>query len=124
MNLEIALVTSAADVSGHEKQVRVIQGTTVMTICLPQYSPAAMLQKRVFDIVVSALAIVISSPIMVLVAIAIKLEDHGPALYTQERIGLRGKPFKIHKFRSMYVDADAKLAEVAAVNGQELGACV
>ena len=124
MNLEIALVTSAADVSGHETQVRVIQGTTVMTICLPQYSPAAMLQKRVFDIVVSALAIVISSPIMVLVAIAIKLEDHGPALYTQERIGLRGKPFKIHKFRSMYVDADAKLAEVAAVNGQELGACV
>lgn len=76
-----------------------------------------------FDIVVSALAIVISSPIMVLVAIAIKL-GHGPALYTQERIGLRGKPFKIHKFRSMYVDADA-VAEVAAtVNGQELGACV
>lgn len=124
MNLEIALVTSAVDISGHETQLRVIQGTTVMTICLPQYSPAAMLQKRVFDIVVSALAIVISSPIMVLVAIAIKLEDHGPVLYTQERIGLRGKPFKIHKFRSMYVDADAKLAEVAAVNGQELGACV
>lgn len=124
MNLEIALVTSAADVSGHETQVRVIQGTTVMTICLPQYSPAAMLQKRIFDIVVSALAIVISSPVMLAVAIAIKLEDHGPALYTQERIGLRGKPFKIHKFRSMYVDADAKLAEVAAANGQELGACV
>ena len=42
MNLEIALVTSAVDISGHETQLRVIQGTTVMTICLPQYSPAAM----------------------------------------------------------------------------------
>ncbi|MBW3095531.1 sugar transferase [Bifidobacterium sp. 64T4] len=124
MNLEIAVVTSAVDAGGHETQIRVIQGTTVMTICLPQYSPAAMLQKRIFDIVVSALAIVVSSPIMLAVALAIKLEDHGPALYTQERIGLRGKPFKIHKFRSMYVNADEKLAEVAAANGLEIGACV
>lgn len=124
MNLEIALVTSAVDISGHETQLRVIQGTTVMTICLPQYSPAAMLQKRIFDIVVSAIALVVSSPIMLAVAIAIKLEDHGPAIYTQERIGLRGKSFKIHKFRSMYVDADSKLAEVAAANGQELGVCL
>lgn len=124
MNLEIALITSAVDISGHETQLRVIQGTTVMTICLPQYSPAAMLQKRIFDIVVSAIALVVSSPIMLAVAIAIKLEDHGPAIYTQERIGLRGKSFKIHKFRSMYVDADSKLAEVAAANGQELGVCL
>lgn len=124
MNLEIAVVTSAVDAGGHETQFRVIQGTTVMTLCLPQYSPAAMLQKRIFDIVVSALAIVVSSPIMLVVALAIKLEDHGPALYTQERIGLRGKPFKIHKFRSMYVNADEKLAEVAAANGLEISACV
>ena len=124
MNLEIALVTSAVDVSGHETNVRVIQGTTVMTICLPQYSPWAKLQKRIFDIVVSLIAIILSSPIMLVTAIAIKLEDHGPVFYKQERIGLRGKPFKIHKFRSMYVNADAKLAEVAAANGQELGARV
>lgn len=124
MNLEIALVTSAVDVSGHETNVRVIQGTTVMTICLPQYSPWAKLQKRIFDIVVSLIAVILSSPIMLVTAIAIKLEDHGPVFYRQERIGLRGKPFKIHKFRSMYVNADAKLAEVAAANGQELGARV
>lgn len=124
MNLEIALITSAADVNGHETRIRTIQGATVMTISLPQYSPWAMFKKRVFDIVVSALAIVVFSPIMLVVALAIKLEDHGPALYTQERIGLRGKPFKIHKFRSMYVNADDKLAEVAAANGLEIGACV
>lgn len=61
---------------------------------------------------------------MIVTAIAIKLEDKGPVFYKQERIGLRGKPFKIHKFRSMYVNADAKLAEVAAANGQEMGARV
>lgn len=124
MNLEVALITSAVDVSGHETSVRVIQGATVMTISLPQYSPWAMFKKRVFDIVVSLIAIVLSSPFMIATAIAIKLEDKGPVFYKQERIGLRGKPFKIHKFRSMYVNADAKLAEVAAANGQEMGARV
>ena len=124
MNLEVALITSAVDVSGHETNIRVIQGTTVMTISLPQYSPWAMFKKRVFDIVVSLIAIVLSSPFMIVTAIAIKLEDKGPVFYKQERIGLRGKPFKIHKFRSMYVNADAKLAEVAAANGQEMGARV
>lgn len=124
MNLEIAVVTSAVDVSGHETNIRELQGTTVMTISLPQYSPWAMFKKRVFDIVVSLIAIVLSSPFMIVTAIAIKLEDKGPVFYRQERIGLRGKPFKIHKFRSMYVNADAKLAEVAAANGQEMGARV
>ena len=124
MNLEVALITSAVDVSGHETSIRVIQGATVMTISLPQYSPWAMFKKRVFDIVVSLVAIVLSSPFMIATAIAIKLEDKGPVFYKQERIGLRGKPFKIHKFRSMYVNADAKLAEVAAANGQEMGARV
>lgn len=124
MNLEVALITSAVDVSGHETSIRVIQGATVMTISLPQYSPWAMFKKRVFDIVVSLVAIVLSSPFMIATAIAIKLEDKGPVFYKQERIGLRGKPFKIHKFRPMYVNADAKLAEVAAANGQEMGARV
>ncbi|KAA8815238.1 sugar transferase [Bifidobacterium callitrichos] len=122
LGLEIALVTSAADVSGHEIQVRAIQGTTVMTIRLAQFSPARKIMKRVFDIVVSAIAIVLSSPLMLGVAIAIKLDDHGPVLYKQERIGLYGKPFKIYKFRSMRVDADKMDAEVAAAAGQELGA--
>ncbi|WP_347056328.1 sugar transferase [Bifidobacterium pseudocatenulatum] len=123
-NLEIALVTSAVEIGGHETQIRNIQGTTVMTIRLSQYSPLAQFSKRVFDIVVSSIAIVMLSPVMLIVALLIKKEDGGPVFYTQERIGLRGKPFKIHKFRSMYVNADEKLAEVAAANGQEMGARV
>lgn len=82
----------------------------------------AKIKKRIFDIVVSSLAIVLSSWIMLIVAIAIKIEDGGPVFYKQERIGLRGKPFYIHKFRSMRVDADKHLKEVLAANGQEMGA--
>ena len=119
MNLEIALVTSAADASGHETNVRVIHGATVMTICLPQYSPAVMLQKRVFDVVVSLLALVGTAIITVPVAIAIKLTDGGPIFYTQTRVGRRGKPFRMIKFRSMVVNADKMKAELAEETGQK-----
>lgn len=78
MNLEIAVVTSAVDVSGHETNIRVLQGTTVMTISLPQYSPWAMCKKRAFDIVVSLIALLVSAIVSVPVAIAIKLTDGGP----------------------------------------------
>ncbi|MFR7775961.1 MAG: sugar transferase [Bifidobacterium adolescentis] len=119
MNLEVALITSAVDVSGHETNIRVIQGSTVMTISLPQYSPWAMFKKRVFDIVVSLVALVGTAIITIPVAIAIKLTDGGPIFYTQTRVGRRGKPFKMIKFRSMVVNADKMKAELAAETGQK-----
>lgn len=124
LGLEVAMLASAADTSNHEISVRSIQGTTIITQRMPQYTPAARFAKRMFDVVVSLVAIVLSSPIMLVTALLIKKEDGGPVLYSQTRIGLQGKPFKIHKFRSMRVDADKHLAEVAAANGQALGARV
>jgi Undecaprenyl-phosphate glucose phosphotransferase len=71
--------------------------------------------KRGFDLVVAIVALIIFSPVMLLVAIAIKLGDRGPIFYRQERMGLDGKPFDIFKFRSMRVGAEkdtgAKWAE-------------
>lgn len=119
MNLEVALITSAVDVSGHETNIRVIQGSTVMTISLPQYSPWAMFKKRVFDIVVSLVALVGTAIITIPVAIAIKVTDRGPIFYTQTCVGRRGKPFKMIKFRSMVVNADKMKAELAEESGQK-----
>jgi exopolysaccharide biosynthesis polyprenyl glycosylphosphotransferase len=119
MNLEVALITSAVDVSGHETNIRVIQGSTVMTISLPQYSPWAMFKKRVFDIVVSLVALVGTAIITIPVAIAIKVTDGGPIFYTQTRVGRRGKPFRMIKFRSMVVNADKMKAELAEETGQK-----
>jgi exopolysaccharide biosynthesis polyprenyl glycosylphosphotransferase len=62
--------------------------------------------KRMFDIVVSILAMLIGSPIYIFLAVGVKLSSRGPVLYSHERIGLHGKPFYIHKFRSMYTDAE------------------
>ncbi|MBW3090913.1 sugar transferase [Bifidobacterium sp. 82T25] len=116
--LEIAMLASAADTANHEFQVRSIQGVTIITQRLAQYSPSVRLAKRMFDIVVSALAIICSSIITVPVAIAIKLTDGGPVFYTQTRIGLNGKPFEMIKFRSMVTNADALKAALAEQTGQ------
>lgn len=69
-------------------------------------SPEYLLVKRVIDIIVSALALVILSPIFLVTAIAIKVTDHGPVFYKQVRLTKNGKEFKILKFRSMRVDAE------------------
>ena len=62
--------------------------------------------KRLFDIVCSLFAMILLSPVYLITAITIKATSKGPVFYAQERIGYLGKPFKMHKFRSMYVDAE------------------
>jgi len=62
--------------------------------------------KRAFDIVVSAIAMIILIPAYVFTAIGVKMSSPGPIIFSQERVGLHGKPFKMHKFRSMYSDAE------------------
>lgn len=64
--------------------------------------------RRIFDIVASSVLLVVASPLMLLAALAIKLEDgiRAPVIYSQTRVGLLGKPFRIFKFRSMRIDAE------------------
>lgn len=70
--------------------------------------------KRVFDIIVSLIGIVIASPFMLMIALAIKLYDHGPVLYKQARLTKDGREFMIYKFRSMGTDSEVKGARLAA----------
>ncbi len=62
--------------------------------------------KRIFDVAISLVAMVVLSPVYLVTAIIVKCTSPGPIFYAQERIGYHGKPFKMHKFRSMYVDAE------------------
>lgn len=72
------------------------------------------LVKRILDIVVSLVVILVTSPIMLLIAIAIKLYDRGPVFFKQKRCTLDGKVFEIHKFRSMIVDAEKEGLSIPA----------
>lgn len=75
-------------------------------------SPTQRFVKRLMDIVISALALLIASPVLCLVAVAIKMEDGGPVFYKQKRLTRGGKEFNILKFRSMIPDAEKKTGAV------------
>ena len=75
-------------------------------------SRSTMLLKRAFDTVVSAVALVILAPLFPLVALAIRLDSSGPAIFSQLRAGLDGRPFRMYKLRSMYRDAEDQLNEL------------
>jgi exopolysaccharide biosynthesis polyprenyl glycosylphosphotransferase len=72
--------------------------------------------KRVFDVSVSLVCMIILLPVYAYVAVRVKLGSKGPIFYSQERIGYEGRPFKIHKFRTMYVDAERMGPQLSQVN--------
>lgn len=69
---------------------------------------ASLVLKRGFDLILSGLLILLLSPLLAAIAIAIRLDSKGPAIYRQERVARFGKPFFICKFRTMVTDADRK----------------
>jgi exopolysaccharide biosynthesis polyprenyl glycosylphosphotransferase len=78
-----------------------------------------LLFKRGLDIVLSILAMIVLAPLMLAVAIAVKLDSHGPIFYTSERIGKKGRVFKCIKFRTMVRDAEKRRAEMMHMNERD-----
>lgn len=80
------------------------------------------LGKRVLDLTVAGAAMVLLAPLFALVALALRAESRGPALFRQTRIGKDGTPFTMFKFRSMYLDAEARRADLLSQSDRE-GIC-
>lgn len=78
----------------------------------------SLIMKRIFDIIVSLLLLVLLSPVILIIAIAIKIDSKGSVFYRQERVTQYGKIFKIFKFRTMVVNAD-KLGGLITVDGDD-----
>lgn len=72
--------------------------------------------KRCIDLAISSVVLVVLSPLLAAIAVAIKLTDRGPVLFKQVRVGRRGELFAVYKFRTMVVDAEARMAEILAAN--------
>jgi len=72
--------------------------------------------KRALDIVLSLLGLLATSPLLLAIALAIKLESPGAPIFVQERVGLHGRRFRFYKFRSMFADAERRKAEVLKLN--------
>jgi exopolysaccharide biosynthesis polyprenyl glycosylphosphotransferase len=112
LDLPVRMIEATAlyeDVLGHVP-IGTINSAWFQFIMHPRFSPSSPLSKRILDLVVSGLIVATAFPVMVLCAIAIKLEDRGPVFYRQRRVGEEGREFGMVKFRTLRVDADQLMA--------------
>lgn len=112
---EGALGRTAQSGAGEAPPVELVLAPSMRQSGLP------LLAKRVFDLTVAAVGLVVLSPLLLLVAIAVRLDSEGPALFRQERVGKGGRTFTFYKFRTMRTDAsaDAHRAYVTALIKEE-----
>ena len=76
--------------------------------------------KRLIDVLVSVIALLLLSPFLLIVALRVKLSSPGSIIYSQERIGFKGKPFRIYKFRSMYLDSEINGPMLSSENDRRI----
>ena len=113
---DLYVAPALLDVAGPRTTIRPAAGLTLLHVDHPQLSGPRQVLKDLFDRSVAVLALMVLTPLMLAIAVAVRLSDKGPALFTQTRVGKDGKPFKIYKFRTMVVDAEARLAEIRQSN--------
>jgi exopolysaccharide biosynthesis polyprenyl glycosylphosphotransferase len=115
----LCVAPALLDVAGPRTTVRPVAGLTLLHVDHPELSGPRKVLKGAFDRVMAAIALVTLAPLFVVLAMAIRLSDKGPALFTQTRIGRHGRPFKIYKFRTMVVDAENRAAELRSHNDND-----
>jgi exopolysaccharide biosynthesis polyprenyl glycosylphosphotransferase len=93
-----------------------MEGLPILSFTRTPTDEVALAVKRGFDVVTSALALLFLSPVLLAAAAAVKLDSPGPVFFRQRRVGLNGRPFTMLKFRSMYLDAEARLESLRAHN--------
>lgn len=93
-----------------------LYGLTLMHLPTPSLAASARITKRLIDVTLAACALLFAAPVLLFIAVAIKLDTPGPVFFRQERTGRGGKPFRIFKFRSMTADAWERRMTVAQLN--------
>jgi len=118
-NLEFKIVPDLLEIMSTRVAANTIDGLPLVGIRRSQMRGSAAFVKRSIDIFISAILLVIFSPVLLVIVILMKLTMPGPLLFRQERIGLNRKPFVIYKFRSMIPNAEAKTGPVVAAPGDD-----
>jgi exopolysaccharide biosynthesis polyprenyl glycosylphosphotransferase len=114
--INVRVVPDLLDVISVQAHSEDIWDIPVIGVRQPSLDGIDALAKRVIDLAISGLALVFVSPIMLVIAILIKLDSGAPILFRQERSGLNGKPFTMYKFRTMVVDAEQQLDNLIKVD--------
>jgi exopolysaccharide biosynthesis polyprenyl glycosylphosphotransferase len=120
-DVEIVVAPALIEVAGPRLHIRPVSKLPLLHVEKPELTGARRVIKNVFDRTSAAVALLFFSPLLIGVALMIRLTSRGPALFRQTRVGSQGKPFTIYKFRSMYADAEARLNELQAQNERREG---
>ncbi|RIJ76906.1 sugar transferase [Nakamurella silvestris] len=117
--IRLKLAPSLMDVAGPRIHVKPIAGLPLMQVDEPRFGGPRLVLKTTMDMIGAAIGLLLLLPVLLVVALAIKIDDRGPVFFRQERVGRGGKLFRMWKFRSMRVAAEAELA--ALREGQTAG---
>jgi exopolysaccharide biosynthesis polyprenyl glycosylphosphotransferase len=119
--VDMLVAPALVDVAGPRIHMTPVEGHTLLHVQTARLTGVRALVKVTFDRVVAALALLVLSPLLALIALVVRLESSGPALFRQVRVGQGGRSFVIYKFRSMYADADKRLDELQEQNAHKAG---
>jgi exopolysaccharide biosynthesis polyprenyl glycosylphosphotransferase len=115
-DIDLIVTSSLVDVAGARITIRPVDGLPLLHVEHPRLTGARRVAKTVFDRVTAALVVAALAPLFVLIALVIRCDSRGPALFRQVRVGKDGREFVMLKFRTMYADAERRLDEVAHLN--------
>lgn len=115
-NIGLIVAPALTDIAGPRIHTQQVAGLPLIHVTTPKLEGGKRVAKRLFDVTLSGLFLLFFSPLLAVVALAVRLDSEGPVLFRQERIGIRGTPFTMFKFRSMAVDAEQQLQELMEQN--------
>jgi exopolysaccharide biosynthesis polyprenyl glycosylphosphotransferase len=116
LNVRLGILPHVVDALGPSVEVDHVQGVTVLGVNPPKLSSSSWVLKRTMDVAVASFVFVLALPAMALIAALIKLTSRGPVLFAQERVGYKGKRFRIYKFRTMVADAEARADQLKGLS--------
>ena len=111
-NIEVLVAPGLIEVAPARMQIRPTTSLPLIHVREPEFRGMRRVVKGVFDRSVAALLLVLGLPVFALLALAVRVSSSGPVFYRHSRVGMRGRPFDLLKFRSMVVDADKRIDDL------------
>jgi exopolysaccharide biosynthesis polyprenyl glycosylphosphotransferase len=108
LQIKVSILPKPFEAMGSGVEVDDLEGVTVLGVNPMVLSRSSRILKRALDLVVALPALIVTAPLMLGVAVAIKLDSKGPVLFRQDRVGRRGREFRLLKFRTMQADAESR----------------
>jgi exopolysaccharide biosynthesis polyprenyl glycosylphosphotransferase len=114
LSLSVSILPKLSDVLGPAVELDDVEGVTVLGVNPPWLPRSSRAIKRAMDLTIASVMLLLTAPVMALIAVAIKLDSRGKVFFAQERVGRSGRRFRLYKFRTMASDAEQRRVELLA----------